>query len=81
VTDADGEDLVIADARTLDVPDEVCDANAERIAHCWNCHEDLLAVCKIIAEEDTAPESGPCGALTALTRERLRAAIAKAEQR
>lgn len=50
----------------------------DKVVRCVNSHDELLAICRIIAEEDTAPESGALGILTGLTRERLTAVIRKA---
>jgi hypothetical protein len=35
-------------------------ANAERLAHCWNCHEDLLAALKAMLAH-TEPNYGITG--------------------
>lgn len=45
-------------------------ANAQRLAHCWNCHDELLEVCQMVASSIKVDE------LALITA--ARAAIAKA---
>ena len=37
--------LIVADCFNRSLPDDG-DANAQRVALCWNCHDDLLEACK-----------------------------------
>ena len=51
-------------------------ANAERLAHCWNCHDDLVAALKeILADVD----AGNAETKAASRWARAHAVIAKAE--
>jgi len=52
-----GEDRYVARTGTDCLEDE---ANAERLAHCWNCHEDLLAALKAMLAH-TEPNCGITG--------------------
>lgn len=69
---------------TFEVLDETNEppANAERLAHCWNCHDELVEALELLTDcaadlDQTATSNGlrNCDALA-----KARAALAKAKQ-